>query len=331
MAPIPVILFGLGPIGQTIGRAVADEGRLLPVAAIDIDPNILGRQVAEVCDADLPEIVVVDSLAATNIPAGAVVLHATGSRLDAVSDQLLAAVTRGYHVISTCEELVWPWDDHPALAGVISQVAYEHQVTVLGVGINPGFVMDTLPVLLSRAAGDLEAVHVKRIVDVAARRLPLQSKMGVGMEPARVKDLLEHERIGHVGLSNSVQMLAAGLGWRIDVIDVDSRPIVATEPTETGLGLIEPGKVIGIRQRAMGMSRGLPRVILELIMQAHAEGGTHDEILIDGSQALRLRLDGLQGDLATAILVVNQALHARDLPHGLQTMLSVPLVPEPRR
>ncbi len=331
MVPIPVILLGLGPIGQTIGKAVADEGQLQAVAAIDIDPNILGRQVAEVCDADLPEIVVVDSLAATNIPAGAVVLQATGSRLDALSNQLLAAITRGYHVVSTCEELAWPWDDHPTLAGEINRVAHAHQVTVLGVGVNPGFVMDTLPVLLSRAAGDLEAVHVKRIVDVAARRLPLQRKMGVGMEPARVKELLEHERIGHVGLRNSVQMLAAGLGWHIDVIDVDSRPIIATEPTETGLGMIKPGKVIGIRQRAMGMSRGLPRLILELVMEAHAEGGTRDEILIDGAQSLRLRLDGLQGDLATAILVVNQALHIRNLPPGLQTMLSVPLLPEPRR
>ncbi len=328
MAPIPVILLGLGSIGLTIGKAVADERQLEAIAGVDIDPKVLGRRLAEVCDADLPEIVVVDSLAATHAPAGAVVLQATGSRLEAIKDQLVAAITCGYHVVSTCEELVWPWDDHPALAGEINRLAREHEVTVLGVGVNPGFVMDTLPVLLSRAAGDLEAVHVKRIVDLTTRRLPLQRKMGVGMEPARVREQLDHEQIGHVGLSNSVQMLAAGLGWHMDVIDVDSRPIVARESTETGLGAIPPGKVIGIRQRATGMARGLPRLILELVMEAQAEGGTHDEILIDGAQSLRLRLDGLQGDTATAILMVNQALRICDFPPGLQTMLSVPLLPE---
>lgn len=332
MSPIPVILIGLGPIGQAIGKALAAESRLQAVGAVDIDPGVAGKHLDQVCDANLPALTIVETLAAIHAPAGAVVLLATGSRLEGVRDLLLAAIAHGYHVVSTCEELCWPWDDQPGLAGEINRAARAGEVTVLGAGVNPGFVMDTLPVLLSRATGEVEAIHVSRVVNVSQRRLPLQRKMGVGQQPEMVQEMLNHDHIGHVGLSNSLQMLAAGLGWRVDVIDIDSRPIIAKEPTETGLGLIQPGDCIGIRQQATGMVDGVPRLFLNLVMAANladaqVKGGAHDEILIDGDQTLRLRLDGLQGDLATAALVINQALHVRNMAPGLQTMLSAPLLP----
>jgi 4-hydroxy-tetrahydrodipicolinate reductase len=328
-SPVPVILLGLGSIGRAIGQAVAEESRLEVVGAVDIDPVIVGKPLDHVCDADLPPLLVVSDLAATHAPPGAVVLQATGSRLESVYPQLMQAVALGYHVVSTCEELVWPWDDHPERAGELNRACRQAQVTVLGVGVNPGFVMDTLPVLVARAAGEVEAVHVTRVVDVAKRRLPLQRKMGVGEDPATVQSLLDQERIGHVGLSNSLQMLAAGLGWELDMIDIDSRPIVAKEPVMTGLGPVEPGRCIGIRQQATGMVQGRPRLFLRLVMEAGAAGGSYDEIVIDGAQSLRLRLEGLQGDRATAWLVVNQALIVRQLLPGLHTMLSAPLLPMP--
>lgn len=327
MSPIPTILLGLGPIGQSIGRALAAEPRLEAVGGVDIDPTLAGKRLDQICDAHLPALNIVDSLAAVHAPAGAVVLQATGSQIEAVHEQLLAAIGLGYHVVSTCEELCWPWDEQPGLAGEINRAARAAGVTVLGVGVNPGFVMDALPVLLSRAAGEVEAVQVSRMVDVSQRRLPLQHKMGVGQEPSRVQEMLDHDRIGHVGLSNSLQMLAAGLGWRLEVIDIESRPIIARQPTATGLGMIEPGLCIGIRQSATGVVGGVPRLFLKLTIQAQPEGGSGDEIIIDGDQTLRLRLDGLHGDLATAALVINQALHVRAMPPGLQTMLSAPLLP----
>ncbi len=326
-APIPVILLGLGPIGRAIGQAVAAEGRLEVVGAVDIDPVIVGKPLHHVCDADLPPLLVVSDLADTHAPPGAVVLQATGSRLETVQSQLLQAIALGYHVVSTCEELVWPWDDHPDRAGELNRACRRAQVAVLGVGVNPGFIMDTLPVLVARAAGEVEAVHVIRVVDVAKRRLSLQRKMGVGEDPAVVQSLLDQERIGHVGLSNSLQMLAAGLGWKLDMIDIDGRPIIAKETVMTASGPIEAGRCLGIRQQATGMVLGRPRLFLHLVMEAGVATGSYDEIVIDGAQSLRLRLEGLQGDQATAWLVVNQALIVRQLPPGLHTMLSAPLLP----
>lgn len=325
MNTVPVIHFGLGPIGRLIGQHVAEEGWLESVGAVDIDPEIVGRTLPETCDASLPPVSVVSSLEEVKTPAGAVVLQATVSQLAEAKPQLIEAIARGYHVVSTCEELVWPWSDHPELAHEIDEAARAAGVTVLGVGVNPGFVMDALPVLISRANTEIEAVHVARFVDVTERRIPLQKKMGLGMEPATVQKLLDEKEIGHVGLKASVQMLAAGLDWRLSVIDIDSHPIVAEEPTETGLGLIPEGRCIGISQQATGYDQLIPRITLKLDMQAHLPGGSRDEIFVDGKQGLRVRIDGLHGDHATAALVVNQAIRVRAMPAGLQTMLSAPL------
>ncbi len=325
-APIPVILFGLGPIGIGIGQALAEETRVEIVAAVDRDPAISGRFLSEICDANLPPVTVVSTLAEAGIKAGAVVLQATVPTIEAARPQLLDAIARGYHTVSTCGELAWPWDDYPQLAQEIDLAARKSDVTVLGVGVNPGFVMDTLPVLLSRAASEVEAVYISRIVDLAERRLPLQRKNGLGKTVKQVQKMLDNETIGHIGLTTSVKMIAAGMGWDVDVIDIDSRAISARAATSTEQFDIPKGDCVGIRQQARGLVQGTPRIVLDLVIEANVEGGSRDEILIDGDQSLRMRLDGLHGDKATSALIVNEALQVPAMPSGLQTMMSAPLV-----
>ena len=327
MTPIPVIHFGLGPIGQAIGRAVAAEPRLISVGAVDIDPHLQYHTLNEICDEDLPRLPIVGSLADVKAPEGAVVLQATVSKLSQARDQLIEAIARGYNVVSTCEELVWPWDDQPDLARELDEAAKKGGVTLLGVGINPGMVMDTLPALIARITSGIDAVYVARYVDVLERRIPLQEKMGLGKDPAWVQEQLDLGQIGHVGLGASLQMLAAGLGWDLHVVSIESRPIVGDQSMDSGVGWIEPGQCIGIRQKAMGYIAGAPRITLELIMEADVEGGSRDETIVDGDQALHMHLTGVHGDKATAALIVNQALHVPAMPPGLQTMLSAPLLP----
>ncbi len=327
MNPIPVIHFGLGPIGQQIGRTVANEPRAVSVGAVDINPALQELTLNQVCDADLPELSIVPSLAQVQAPAGAVLLQATVSKLTQARDQLMEAIARGYHVVSTCEELVWPWEDHPDLARELDEAAKKAGVTLLGVGINPGMVMDTLPVLISRIASGIETVHVGRYVDVLERRIPLQEKNGLGQDPAWVQEQLDKGAIGHVGLRDSIFMLAAGLGWELDAVAVESKPIVAQEAIEAGVGWIEPGQCAGVRQDAQGIIAGEPRITMTLVMEAGVEGGSRDELFITGDQTLHMKLTGVHGDKATADIVVNQALRVPGMPPGLQTMLSAPLLP----
>jgi len=123
MEAIPVIHFGLGPIGQAIGQTAVDEPRLISVGAVDIDPHLQHHKLHEICDAELPELPIVGSLADVQAPEGAVVLQATVSKLNQARDQLMEAIARGYNVVSTCEELVWPWDDQPELARELDEAA----------------------------------------------------------------------------------------------------------------------------------------------------------------------------------------------------------------
>ncbi|HFQ95468.1 MAG TPA: dihydrodipicolinate reductase [Anaerolineae bacterium] len=331
MNPIPVIHFGLGPIGQQIGRTAASEPRLVSVGAVDINPELQEFTLNQVCDADLPDLPIVSSLAQVQAPPGAVVLQATFSKLTQARDQLMEAIARGYNVVSTCEELVWPWEDHPDLARELDEAAKKAGVTLLGVGVNPGMIMDALPALLSRLTSDIESIHVARFVDVLERRIPLQEKNGLGKDPAWVQEQLDRGAIGHVGLKDSLYMLAAGLGWDLDVVAVESKPIVAKEAIESGLGWIEPGQCKGVRQEAQGLIAGEPRITMELVMEAGVAGGSRDETFITGDQTLHMKITGVHGDKATAAIIVNQAIRVPAMPAGLQTMLSAPLVPRPTR
>ena len=328
MNPIPIIHFGLGPIGQEIGRAAANEPRVTSVGAVDIAPELQEFTLNQVCDADLPALPIVPSLAQVQAPAGAVVLQATVSKLHQARDQLMAAIARGYHVVSTCEELVWPWEDHPQLARELDEAARKAGVTLLGVGVNPGMVMDTLPALVSRLVNAIERVHVARFVDVLERRVPLQEKNGLGKDPAWVQAQLDQGAMGHVGLKDSVWMLAAGLGWELDAVAVESRALVAQEGFESGLGWVAAGQCKGVRQEAQGLIAGDPRITMELVMEAGVAGGTRDELFITGDQTLHMRLTGIHGDKATAAIVINQALRIPAMPPGLQTMLTAPLAPK---
>jgi hypothetical protein len=66
-------------------------------------------------------------------------------------------------VVCTCEELCFPWITHPDLASRIDREARRRRVAILGTGVNPGFLMDTLPVCLTAVCQKVEAVRVSRI------------------------------------------------------------------------------------------------------------------------------------------------------------------------
>jgi len=93
-------------------------------------------------------------------------------------DQLLACLEAESCIVSTCEELSYPFRTHPDLAAKLDAVAKEWGVALVGTGVNPGFVMDKLVVTLAAVAQRIEHAKALRIVDASKRRLPLQKKIG---------------------------------------------------------------------------------------------------------------------------------------------------------
>jgi 4-hydroxy-tetrahydrodipicolinate reductase len=320
--PVRALVFGLGPIGQGIARLALERApstssgpSIEVVAAVDAAPDKAGKPLADVLGVPAPSIpVVADAEAALRDALPQVVLHATGSYLPDTIDQLLACVRAGASVVSTCEELSYPWRRHPELAKRLDAEARDAGVTVLGTGVNPGFVMDTLPALLSTVCQRVERVRLARLVDVSQRREQLQRKVGVGLTVDEFHERAAAGRFGHVGLKESCWLLAEALGWRLDSLDETLDPVPG-----------ESGRALGQLQRATGKVGD--RTVIEATVQMSTDiDRPRDEIEIEGVPPVHLVIEGgVQGDLATAAMVLNVLPRVLACSPGLATMLDLPL------
>src|SRR5271165_4976596 len=176
---VPVVVMGLGHVGREIARAALTSEEVDLVGAVDTAPGLAGTSLGEVLGLE-SAVRVTETLREARHP-GAVVLHATGSRLEAVLAQLLEALRQGHPVVSTCEELSFPFLRHPELAERLERAAVRAGVSVVGTGVNPGFVLDRLVALLGQTMGAVRHVHASRSVDAATRREAFQRKVGAGL------------------------------------------------------------------------------------------------------------------------------------------------------
>jgi 4-hydroxy-tetrahydrodipicolinate reductase len=316
---IDIVFYGLGPIGARIARRVLDRKDLRIAGAIDIDPVKANRDLGEVIGAPRTGLPVVNDLSLLGIrDRSAVAVHATSSSLPAVTPQVVALCERGLNVVSTCEQLAWP-HDQPDLAHQIESAARTAGVSVIASGINPGFLMDTLPLTLSAACVRVDHVLVRRVVDTDKRRIPLQQKAGVGMKVEDFRARAAAGTLGHVGLRQSALMLADGLGWTIDAHDERLEPVIAERDTDTGLGPVPAGGCLGQRQVAVASANG--REVIRYEVQMSAGASTVDEIRIEGEPPIRQFVEGgINGDIGTEAVIVNLIPVISAARPGLLTM-----------
>lgn len=314
-----VISYGLGAIGTELARWLLERGDEI-VGAVDVDPDKVGKDLGEVLGREALGLLVSDDVQRVLAGApGAVVVHATSSRLCDVASQLVEVASAGHDVVSTCEELVFPAVVDEALAGQLDDVARCGGATVVGTGVNPGFLMDSFLLTLTTVCRNVRAVRARRVVNTNHRRIPLQRKVGVGLDEETFRDRAAQGALGHVGLIQSTYLVARGLGWGLTSYEERIDPVLASAPAETGLGLVVEGRALGQRQVAIGKVSGDVVISLELEMYAGAEGV--DEIEIDGSPSVRQSLaGGVNGDVATIAVVSNVAPLLAAAPAGLLTM-----------
>ncbi|MBO3802407.1 MAG: dihydrodipicolinate reductase [Candidatus Brockarchaeota archaeon] len=327
MATVKFVQYGLGPIGCGIARHVISLPGYKIVGALDIDPQKVGRDVGEVLGLgrklNLP---VSSDPSVIKRSKAQLVLHATGSRLVSVRRQLFAAINAGCSVVSTCEELVYPSARNPRLAREIDRLARRKGVAVLGVGVNPGFVMDALPLFLTSVCKQVRKIEAKRIVDASKRRLPLQRKVGAGLSVEEFYSKVRAKELGHVGLLESARMVADGLGWKLENLSETIEPVVAEEKVETQFLAVEKGMVAGIKQVAKGTKAGEEVLTLELQMYVGAKD-PHDSVLIDGEPPVDAVIrGGIHGDSATVAIVANSIPRVLASKPGLVTVRDLPIV-----
>jgi 4-hydroxy-tetrahydrodipicolinate reductase len=318
---IRVVQYGVGPIGTSIARLMRTKQALEIVGAIDSDPAKIGKDLGNVAGAEDAPWGVGISGEPRAVLDGRVdlVVHSTSSYLESVKAQLLGCLDAGCCVVSTCEELAYPFRKHPEISAELDNAAKEEGVALVGTGVNPGFVMDKLVLTLAAAAQRVDSARAMRIVNASRRRLPLQKKVGAGMTPEEFRAQVAAGIIKHHGLPESVAMIADGLGLDVDEISETIEPVIANEHVKTEFLEVAAGQVAGVHQIARGIASGKEKIFLELKMYVGAKESS-DTIELQGEPPLAMTIPGgTHGDLATAAVVVNTIPAILAAPAGLRS------------
>ncbi len=309
---IRVLQLGLGYIGLAVHEILRERSGFEIVGLVDTNPakaaELPGYRVSAGVD---------EALAETGAQ---VAVLTTTSRMESITPQVLELLSRGLSVVSTCEELVYPWDSHPRQAGQIDAAARESGVAVLSTGVNPGFLMDFLPTVISRVARRVDSVLVERYQDAAPRREAFQRKIGAGLSVEQFQARVAGGNFGHAGLTASVQLLAAGLGWRLDNTAESIEPVLTDRALKTDYLSIEAGQVTGVYQVGTGTMKG--REVIRLVFRAAVgEPQSFDRLRLEGDPPLEsVFKGGVAGDVATGAITAGAIPLVLRLPPGLRTM-----------
>ena len=326
MTSVKVVHYGIGPIGAGLVKYVLQKEGVKIVGAVDIDKSKVGKDLGEVAVGKKIGVKITDDakgLLRRTKPD--VVLHSTGSYLHNVKSQLFQIMDSGADVISTCEELSYPFLKHPDIAKALDRRARKKGVSVLGTGVNPGFVMDTLAITATGVCQDVKKISAFRIQDASVRRLPFQKKIGAGLTVEEFKAKVAEGTIRHVGFAESIAMIAAAMGWKLDRIEESVEPKVAERPVASEHIKVEAGQAAGVDQNAWGIKDN--EKVITLNLQAYLGCPDPKElIVIEGNPPIELTIKGgVHGDIATSAVVVNCIPRVINARPGLSTMKDLPV------
>ena len=321
-----VMQIGLGSIGCAVSRLLIQKPGWHIMAAVDADPAKQGRDLGEVVGLEQRlGVKVASDLSGLQEADVDVAFLTTVSTFPEVLPTLSTLIQHHINVVSSTEELFYPYYRYAEPALTLDELAKQHGVSVLGTGVNPGFVMDTLVLVLTGACQHISRIAVTRVANASGARPSLQQKLGIGLSQASFTEHAAQRRVGVVGLIDSVAFLAHVLKWHMDDYKERLVPVIADKPVRFTHGRVEPGQVCGVRYVVKGISHGKEVISFDLRMYLEAEG-VRDTIYIEGTPTLEMTLKSTDmGDVAAAGLLVNMSPLVQQARPGLLTMVDLPL------
>ena len=320
-------MYGLGPIGAAVARQIVSRKGFQIVGAVDIDRAKIGLDLGEVIGLGRKLKIRITNDANGAIKSGKpdVAVLCTSSSLKKVMPQIEGVLKKKVAIVSTTEELSYPVGKNRALAKKIDALAKKAKVAVVGTGVNPGFAMDALPITLTGICERVDSIHVDRIQDARSRRLPFQQKIGSGLNTEQFAAKVKDGSVRHVGLAESVTMIADAMGWKLDKVTDEIHPKIADKAVESELIAVDPGYVCGIIQDGIGYAKGKP--VITLHMEAYLGAPeSYDAVTIEGNPRVTSKvIGGLHGDVATASITVNSIPKILRVTPGLRTMADMPI------
>jgi 4-hydroxy-tetrahydrodipicolinate reductase len=326
---LEVVQVGVGPLGRMVVRFINERNALREtlriVGAVDPAPDLVGKDLGSVSEtAKLGVPIQPDIAAALEGRKADAAILTTVSDLERLVPQVEELAAAGLNIVSTCEELSFPRRTAPEAAEQLDRICREHGVTCLGTGVNPGFLMDLLPVVLTAPCQRVDRVEVQRVQDASSRRVPFQQKIGAGLTPEQFEKKKAEGTLRHVGLSESMDMIAHRMGWNLERTEEALEPVMATSEVTSGYAPIEAGMARGVEQISRAWSNG-EEVIRLVFRAAVGEPESFDLVQIDGKPCIESRIaGGVNGDIATCAIVLNCIPLVVNAEPGFKTMVDLP-------
>lgn len=321
-----VMQIGLGPIGVAVSRLLSNQPNCQLVAAVDTDPAKQGRDLGEIIGLESPlGLPVLGDLPPLKRDEVDIAFLTTVSTFSDVFPTLHTLIEAGIDVVSSTEELFYPYYRYAKQAHKLDKLAKLHGASILGTGINPGFMMDTLVLMLTGICQHVHRIAVTRVVNASGRRSSLHKQIGVGLTPESFMQHVAQHRAGLVGPVDSLAFLAHVLKWKMDDFKERVVPVLTDKPIQTAQGRVESGQVCGVRHLIKGISNGKEVISLDLRIYLEAEPA-RDTIYIEGTPTLEstIKSHDLE-DVAAAGLLVNMSPLVHQARPGLLTMVDLPL------
>jgi 4-hydroxy-tetrahydrodipicolinate reductase len=294
---------------------------------VDINPDLRNKDLGEISDGNANGVLIQQEIAAVkNLSEVDAVVLTTSSSMKSIAPQLDHILDFGLPIVSTCEELTFPWKNDARLADQIDRKAKKKGVAIVSTGVNPGFMMDTLPSMLTGVCKKVDYIHVNRTQDASIRRLPFQQKIGAGLSLEDFEKKKQTGTLRHVGLTESMQFIAESVGWELDHTEDIISPVIAEADTQTSSMFIPAGHALGVRQIGRASYKGKEKIKL-IFEAAVGTGKAFDEIKITGQPDINSRIEGgVHGDIATCSIVLNTIPKILTASPGLNTMRDIPIV-----
>ncbi len=330
MENVKVVSYGVGVIGRRLASHLLTKDGVEIVGAVDINPQIVGKDLGEVLgDDNLGVVISDDGDKVLSMTKPDIVCHTTMSHLKQTFSQFEQILSHGVNCVSTCEELSYPYDTEEGAeyAEKLDKLAKENGCTLLGTGINPGFLMDTLPIVLTGPCTRVEDIYITRQMDASTRRIPFQKKIGAGLTVEEFKKKIEHHEItGHVGLEQSIKMISDALGWELDEIKVEPvEPVVLDHDAASDAIKVPKGNNAGSKQMAYGIKGG--KAVITMDFKAYIGAPEEfDSVVVKGEPPINEKISPcVHGDYGTIAMTSNMIPHVINSVSGFKTMKDLPL------
>lgn len=317
---IKVILYGLGETNREIAKAILEKKNIEIVGIVDKDPQKLKYFIDKILGVHKLKAKAGDKFSDISSLKADLVIHSTTPLLKDIYEQLEECLNAGYNVLTTSEEVSFPIGRNEDIIKKLDAIAKRKEVRLLGTGSNPGFVMDTLVILLTTMCRKMKSINVTRVEDLSKREECMKNRAGLGMNTGEFEENARKKIVGHIGLAESAAMIADALGIKPVKVESSIKPVLKERPKKK-LAQFKQKDIIGFSQKAWITVEKVKLISLNLDIYWDAQ--PCQEIIIDGEPGINLKLTNIESRATTAAVVVNSIPKMFRGSHGYRTMKDV--------